>query len=483
MSGPTSAGIESGRPAGGPGLEVESAPSEVGSDPARGAEAVSLAEVVGLDGRRRLDRKDTIRSPVYEEMRDALSEGDLRRLIAMEEMLFADRPRASTCRPGPLHLPDACFNCTEGSIWFFYAANLRKFVLSVFVLSKPGGRRMPIGCERAANDLQGDCPSQGWGEGIAARLMALLSGGAVPAELPRWPTIAGLVEHRFTVDGECYSLDEPVVRAEVLFEIATTCRAMRDRGDSLALPEWSLLGQVLRTREEGENPYARAIFAGEALCRMGIEIGFGGGHRRALRWGPRRSVSGAAWYSPADARLYDESVAILHALRDHVDPVGSKGGICHFLTASLMDGDMLGDVRRLALVRSELMFRLAMRIGTPTSGRASRRGSTDGRTRDLMRRYALLSEFAHLSNTYFGTRSVDASIEVIQELVGCQHKDNPVIVMVIRDLFEFGNSSAVIVDELAGCDDDRPPDGDAGMRDMCARLVTLTAEIVGNEWR
>lgn len=482
MSGPTRAGVESGRQPGDPRPEVEPVPSEVGSDPACGAEPVgrALAQVLNLDDGRRLDRKETIRSPVYEEMRDALSEGDLSRLIAMEEMLFADRPRASTCRPGPLHLPDASFNCTEGTIWFFYAANLRKFVLSVFVLAKPGGRRMPPGCERAANDLQGDCPSRGWGEGIAARLVALLRGGAVAAELPRWPTIAGLIEHRFAIDGECYSMNEPVVRAEVLFEIATTCRAMRHRGDDLALPEWSLLGQTLRTREEGENPYARAIFAGEALCRMGIEIGFGGGHRRALRWGPRRGVSGAAWYSPADAGLYDESVAILHALRDHVGPVGSKGGIYHFLTASLMDGDMLGDVRRLALVRSELMFRLAMRIATPTGGRASRRGGTEGRARDLMRRYALLSEFAHLSNAYFGTRSVDASMEVIEELVGCQHKDNPVIVMVVRDLFEFGNSSAVIVDELGGGDDDRLPGCDAEMRDMCARLVKLTAQIVGN---
>ena len=438
------------------------------------AEQPPTAQLLNLDAGRRLVPAQTVRSEIYIELRDRLCAADRQRLETMEEMLFAERPRASACKPGPLHLPDAEFECIEGTIWFFFSAGERKFVLSAFRLNKPGGKMMPTPDERA--DYQA-CRwvANSWGTGIAAHLRAMIHPHS-PGIDGSWIGLTPGASVLLVGTGGFHEGNLPRLYDSVLLDIAKSCRNMVYHDAEPSLPAWSLLGRFFKTREEIENPYARAIFAGEALCRIGVEIGHGGGHQRALRWGPIPKTLGSAWCRQPAEHLGQQGVAILDAVleRGVTRKIGSD--TYHFFTASFMDHDMMADVRRLALIRNELVFRLAMLVSIQaTVPLPIEADEAKLRARDLLRRYALLSEFVHLSEAYFGAGEVEASMDVVEDLALCEQKYRPTLNLIIRDLFEFGNSSRVIVDELlVGADGTETANAPALHR----RLVEITTELV-----
>ncbi len=190
-------------------------------------------------------------------------------------------------------------------------------------------------------------------------------------------------------------LDTATPDGRLLIDIAASCHLMRRSDSAPMVPSWSLLSRTTRVNEQLQNPYARSIFAGEALCRLGRELG--AGEARALRWGPFVKRSAKAWRRCEAADLFFESTAILGAIRDGHAGAGLRSHACHYLTASLMDGDMLADVRRLTLIWSEMTFRLAMAIGSRISHAHS------FKDRDVLRRYAMLSEFVRLSAGFSGS--------------------------------------------------------------------------------
>jgi hypothetical protein len=189
--------------------------------------------------------------------------------------------------------------------------------------------------------------------------------------------------------------------------------------------------------------------------------------------------------SPSPLYLLKESKAILDAIHDPVG-LGTLGiRARHYLTASLMDSDMLGDERRLALVRSEMLHKLAMAVALQARPFADafehcQKGGGGRRQHEaLMRKYALLSEFVHMSDAYFGTARVTVTdTGIIDELDVCKQKRRPLLQAVVRDLYDYGSSITLIVDHLV------PREGGAevnpGTIDLSAmheRLTVITEEI------
>lgn len=109
----------------------------------------------------------------------------------------------------------------------------------------------------------------------------------------------------------------------------------------------------------------------------------------------------------------------------------------------------MADLRQLALIRNEMTYRLAMAVGE-TAQQAQRKGRCPDANRDLLHRYAMLSEFVRLSVTYFGV--VGASTcggEFVDELDQCEYRDRTMVKALVRDLDDFGSSTMMIVEHLS----------------------------------
>jgi len=276
------------------------------------------------------------------------------------------------------------------------------------------------------------------------------------------------------IDGLQLMLNHPAPQGKLLIDIAQSCRSLGGAGPASMLPSWSLLARTARVREQVENPYARAIFAGEALCRIGETIGGGGASGRMLLWGPVAQRSRRTSVGRAASALLEESAAILAAIRDGDIVRLPESKSCYFLTASLMDRDMLADVRRLALIRNEMMFRLAMAVLDPAKKQLRQKRATADR--DQLRRYALLSEFVRVSAVYFGNcgqSKVDD--DIVETLTGCAHKEHAIVRMLVRDLDDFGCSTALIVDELGSTDANETPSDPIILHE---RLLSIATEIL-----
>lgn len=418
-----------------------------GSRPLRACSGPSVTLPVGivadLDLARRIRRSTTKRGTCYSEKLARLSSADRVRVVAMEAQLFAAGPRAGSCQPGTLPLPDSHFPCADGSIWFHYSATSRSFWLGCFELNDRGGRRDQGPVSRCSGGRARRF-DRGWNDGIAVRLAQLLATDVTDrydVDLVAWLAVG---EPRqsvcVTIDGLQLLLGRPSPKGRLLIEIAAACRGLSSQAGFAVLPAWSLLVEVAEVQEQLRNPYARAIFAGEAFCRIGEAIGASQSnsvtatHRKSSR---RASFTSLA-YAPM---LLWESAAILGRVRD----VSFRTDLDHFdnyLTSPLIDEDMLGDVRRLALIRSEMSLRL-----TTTVFHQIQRMSYS--KPDALHRYALLSDFVRLSATYFGCEDdFPRHEDVLDALDDCASKDRRSVQSVVGELEDFACSTTLIIDQL-----------------------------------
>lgn len=408
--------------------------------------------VVGLDEGIRLEAKRTRRSTCYREKMDRLQPSQRPLVEIMERKLFDERRRVASCQRGELHLPDSRFDCPEGSIWYHFSADSAQFVLSDFHLN-----------DRGSDTSEDDLPDSdwsgvacigvgGWGSGIAAQLgrLCAIDWSHTDLDLVAWLGREHRSRFDVRIDDKLVVLGDSHVEGRFLIDIAMSMHLMTDIESNACLPAWSLLHRVSDRREQLENSYARAIFAGEALCRIGTEIGNHGAATRAMRWAPLLEDDPSPVRKVSNHALLDETIAILKAVHRGAGR-RLRRRARHYLTASLMDGDMLGDVRRLALIRSEMTFRFAMAVSAPpVAPRCNAGADVNAAFGDQLHRYALLSEFVRLSAGYFGVdEAVGGTLEVVDELGACLHRGKPVIERLVHDLDDFGTSSTLIVDHLA----------------------------------
>lgn len=407
--------------------------------------SASTARVLQMDQAYRLERQRTVRSTCYQEKLASLAHDGQHRVAIMEGLLFEESRRAASCTLGDLHLPDSRFDCAEGSIWYHFSAGQKLFVLSYFELAGRGGNRAG-GSGGGHLYITGSVSRVpcGWGEGIAAKLGRLLAAErSSTIDWAAWlnvETQKPLVSVWLDDHDEC--VDPATRNGQLLIDIAASCHILRSPDQRAALPSWSLLRHAVRVSEELENPYARSIFAGEALCRLGLEIG--SGRARALRWGPFAKRGQSERFRCTSSELFAESAAILGAVRDGQVKPSFRCDVRHYLTASLMDDDMLADVRRLRLIRNEMTFRLAITVGWHAA-----RTETADEAREALHRYAMLSDFVRLSADYFGVADEPLTgMDVIEDLAECEHRDREVVRAAVYDLDDFGSSTAMIIDQL-----------------------------------
>lgn len=162
-------------------------------------------------------------------------------------------------------------------------------------------------------------------------------------------------------------------------------QALMSRGTNL--PQWSLLHSKVEVPEQLDNEFARSVLVGEIMCQLS------------------QQVQADAWFVAARDRtvLFEESKMVIGLV------VGNSPlrPVHHFRTASLLE-ECLEDDRNLHLVRSELIFNLAMAVSRSAAG---------VKQSVKMRKLSLFSEFVRTSNSYFGAHVKSYEAEDLAELV------------------------------------------------------------------
>jgi hypothetical protein len=396
-----------------------------------------------------LDRTRTERSLCYREMYDRLCDRDRFLVNAMEAKLFQLRLRVEHCPRGTLSLPASDASFDEGRIWFHFSPGRGRFILSYFQLWGGGGGLARSPGSRFHVDADCDWRDALQPDGIAARLASYFGriddDFSVAIALSSWD--AGFWHTRCAATLAATPPSRPAAH-DFARQVCQAHLVWIDPSTDWALPEWSLLGRRTKVRAEIVNRYARSIFAGEALCRLCLELSTMGPTGRALAWGASWGRRGGTLFkSPSSAELLRESAAILAAIRDRSIDVALGGATSHFLTSSLMDTDLMGDQRRLALVRSEMTLRLAAAL-VRKAGEVERKRPHRARLhyRDLMKRYSMLSDFVTRSASFFGVSWSDASArEVLDDLRHCPKRERSTLLGVVDRLSDYGASTALIV--------------------------------------
>jgi hypothetical protein len=317
-------------------------------------------------------------------------------------------------------------------------------------------------CLRGAND---DSRSD-WTDGIAARLCAHVArlGKSFHQmfNLRRRFLFSGLSllapRYRRTGNDDCPSRND-----RLLAEIAAACRSSFGSTNTFELPVWSMLHETTLVAEQLENTFARSIFLGEALCKISNLFDIHGYQSRYFKILLGNDNMSSA-KKPNNIALCEESRTILSAINlgdlDH-----NATHFRHYITASLLERDVLGDVRRLRLVHNEMIYRLAMALGRSQS---SRRHSDEFR-------FARLAEFAHLSSGFFGIDDCGVvEPDIVDEFECDPLRASPIARQVVRDLSDYGKTTMVIINTMPI---DRGSKGDHASEPF-VRLSQLVGDIL-----
>jgi hypothetical protein len=376
-----------------------------------------------------------------------------------------------------LYLPTSRFDCSIGTIWYHFSPSLNCLVLQCFVLhggsGGGGGGSVVFRSTIVSSCLQGanDDNVYDWTDGIAARLhsqFARLSKALRrTVKLQHGYIFSGisLLGYRHRVGGSVNFHD---ASNRLLVEIAATCRSFSGSTETFELPAWSMLRETTIVVEQLENAFARAIFLGEALCKLSYSYKLCDYQPRTFRIFPINSTNDLE-FDGDDARLYEESRAIISAIDSGYFDCG-QNNFRHYVIASLLDCDVLSDVCRLRLMHSEMIYRLSMALA---------RGHSAGRQNDEFR-FARLAEFAHLSGEFFGIGDCDCiEPDIIDEFASHHLSKVPAVRQIVRVLSDYGESSMLIINKLPI---DRDRNGN-DTREPCERLCQLASEILCRDER
>lgn len=432
-------------------------------------------KIASLDDGIRLSEQRTIRSSCYRRRRDRLSEFSRRRLALMESLLFSEGRRISDCGPADLMYPEAQFRCSQGLLCYHFSKAARKFILTHFELVEGGG-----GERRLLPALAGGrarfWANQACDGSIAARLARFFVETFAYSNWILDPGTPVRTRARLSLMDSIRSLFDRKPTREVLCDVINVHWVLVNSAPNATvnLPEWSLLHRRVKIREQLENPFARAIFAGEALCQLGSAI-VGNGYEGDLNDGPpglRHYIDGGprrAWSKKDDA--------IIGAIGGIGGADQVSGLVGQYLCYSHLKNHPLGAGRMHPLLGSELTLRLAtvvaaqarealtVEAGIPEEIRSAR-------MRTMMRKYSLLSEFARLSSS-----SLPASLAIDYGFNSYVDRDEPVQCSdTFRIVLDFGSSSWLIAERFSVS---RPADrAPAPVESGLQRLRSLAREIL-----
>ncbi len=348
--------------------------------------------VVSLDSGLRLARGNTERSTPYIERRQKLTDLSAKRLERLEEALFTCRPGLTACDGIELPKPYCCFAADDGRIWWYFSSRQRRFILLDFQLftPAPGGLPLPIEtksycCDGRSLAYARDLDRVAAHHAQAAEAFSLVLGpteaGAVAARY------ASLMRRLIESERRTARIEQLVRLGRQFFGSPAFNEMWLQRMDSqpLGLPHWSLLSATVSDPTQLSNPYARAILRGEAFSRLaGTETR----HRR---------------HRPTRKGLLADSLGLIDLLCSQQDRTRRNIAFAHFKITGAVAGRLYEDDALVSIARTELVEQLAIHVSTSAASifRSQYHSADGGRTRQVMKKYALLTDFAVLSEQLF----------------------------------------------------------------------------------
>lgn len=438
------------------------------------------ATVANLDGAVRLCRERTLKSTCFRKAERDLSRDQTRHLQAMEALLYSERRRIDDCAPGSLMYPEAQFICSLGCLCYHFSEYNRRFILTHFELISQRSAKADQPCvlpfEYRLQSQPRGCVSD-----VAARLADIVA---------RWQRCAFAVSSmnhiwsspspNLLIKGVARSVLGDDLKLHTGKPSLGFLRNVHNGTVTVGLPHGSALEPFVAVREQLENPYARAILAGEEVCRVGWEISAAtcGGRfsvcSPVYHWS-RNAIRGDSWGSV----LFEESRAVIQALTGNMSADELASRARSFATASLVKSDTTcGD--SFIFVYSELVLRLALALNMQSSVivhlNAIGLHSPDLEIvqHRLLHKYALLSEFASMSERHYGIYS-DNVVDP-WDLIESKSSERWGLYDLLSGLLEFRGSTNSIVH----CEDGSSEinEADVSPAEMQSRLIEIAAQII-----
>lgn len=353
-------------------------------DPSENAASSLPGIVIGLDTHIRLRRETSRKSSMYQRTESRLDGCSARQLQVLEALLYAESLGLDCCQNNDDFQPIGHFDCSVGTIWFFFSRSGRYFTLLGFELANGGGEHVPVnGAE--------PCPAGGSFQKIAAagrrKIAAVAIGAAALRDSLVARSAAVVTKGSRFLSVSAYDAglgwfsDRHSRQFRADEEIKTILARLEKTRPThpVELPDWSILSKLVLAPQQLENDFARSIVAGELICRCVemiagpvVEISDRNEHGRLLnRWK-------------------------LDLYRDMAKGTFASGYLTAVHIRSLTDPDIEPYALALA-TRSHLALLMASSLI-----RARRRFSDSGRNEsatDVLGRFASFAEFVALSGT------------------------------------------------------------------------------------
>lgn len=432
------------------------------------------ATIISLDAVRPPSWRNTIKSSLYAQKERSLNLGQLRFLRELENQLMSG---AASDRDFPSWLGDRrdrFFEGPQGCISFFYSPTHLKFVLSDFTLDKGGTGGLPCSTR---DPYSPRTQYFSFRAGNRRRAAARVAGQVAASLTAAVPVLAWLVEAALRWLSTI-STRQPLWQARsALTADLLTMNALLRPGFELevdALPSWSLLRRFSLSSASLQNRYARAILAGELLCRIGAE--FEVDFDTAL-WVQNLSGNDTSSWRKSLAESVCTPSPVLKNI--HLN----NRLICQRLLHECMaEVDEFGGPRRIALARTVLSWRLSRHVWSAAEAirlsdyEVIKKTAQSSRAGDaIIRKFALVTEFVAVSHLAFARQGL-SRVGIEDEDTGAQQCGwSPRFHEPEAALFDFDRSATILLRQLQ-----EGLDSNNGLRDdeVAARLAEIAEEIL-----
>lgn len=437
----------------------------------------------------RPNRSNTMPSTQYWRRLQKLTSATRTQLARLLDELFA-RSDGSLDYSESLPRPRMRFRCQYGTIHYFWSRKLRKFVLLDFACDDDSnGGLFQRACARTPTSCTPHQRRVASADGRIAASRVVYAVKVARAgfdgrrtmvlrQAPVW-SVSKLIVSPFS---------DPFVTRALLRKMRMVARFGSRIESAAPLPGWSLLGRFVVVPEQLANGYASSILAGEAMCGLGNAI-------RLLPGLNRRGTIEPTVIAFRESLDHCDRLPLIWETLDNVADVGERGAAaldldrlvsanCNFLVA---DGDLTN--AWLQVARAEVTLRLATSVIENARGLLvslrDRPRSVDASDADLqvLRKFALLSDFVRLSESFFepalGRRRFWPELEVDGLARG--GASNADFLRCAAKLYSFGSAASVLVEFIAGSREEPEDDGDR--RRLHARLAGIVAEILDSPSR
>ena len=418
----------------------------------------SPPSVVPLDHGIRLSRGNTRASSLYAAKAQRLEPVLQRRHQILESLLFESKRRLTCCTAGHLDVLEGQFDCRQGTILFYWSRKCGQFVLLDFWFGGGGNGGVPIPADCSPNDAA-DAPV-----GVTGRAI-----GWAASSTTRPPVMRISFSQNHFGKAGVGQKSKSSTASHSVWECSSGRRGSNIWGKgSRTIREHrikaSILARFILVPEQLQNPFARSIMAGEALCRAFTSSAFG----RSPHFFDDRPI--------ASDLLLVESVSLLNLLFAGSSPGAAAEG--PFMIAKALKDSLLADDRLLPIVRIELTAHLSVRVARKARRLAEEHSDLcakpHGRILDVMKAYSMLADFAclsmHIPNCGRGGPDIRGVLEEYEEELAVYGMTN-----LATGYVEFGPAVSLLLSDYCG---EPEKNGWIDMHDAHRRAIEMTRALL-----